>query len=87
MYKKRKKIGQKRNAMSYELIDTIHIKGLQQHDQYDKLNPVQISMKSNIITAELTRYKNYKYQFLVDSLLFSLGITNDTDTILLHEMD
>ena len=41
---KKKKIGQKRNAMSYELIDTIHIKGLQQYHQYDKLNPVQISI-------------------------------------------
>ena len=39
MYKKnqknKKKTGQKRNALSYELIDTIHIKELKQYDQYD----------------------------------------------------
>ena len=67
--------------MSYELIDTIHIKELKQYDQYDKLNPVQISIKSNIIIVELTRYRNYKYWFLADSFLFSSAITNDTDII------
>ena len=40
---------QKRNAMSYELIDTIHIKGLQ---QYDKLNAVQTAIKSNTIITD-----------------------------------
>ena len=77
----KKKTGQKRNALSYELIDTIHIKELKQYDQYDKLNPVQISIKSNIIIVELTRYRNYKYWFLADSFLFSSAITNDTDII------
>ena len=40
-----KRIGQKRNTMPYELIDTIHIKGLQQLDHYDKLNPAEITTK------------------------------------------
>ena len=60
---------------------TIHIKGLEQYDQYDKLNRVQISVKSNTIITEQTRYKNYKYRLLVYGLLFSSAITNNTDTI------
>ena len=67
--------------MSYELIDTIHIKGLQQLDQYDQLNPVQITIKSNKIIADLAREKNLKYRFMVDSLLFSSAITNDNKVI------
>ena len=67
--------------MSCELIDTIYVKGLQQYDQCDKLNPVQILIKSNTVIADLTRYKNHKYSFLVDRLLFSSAITNDTNTI------
>ena len=67
--------------MSYELIDTIHIKGLQQLDQYNQLNPVQITIKSNKITADLARYKNLKYRFMVDGLLFSSAITNDNKVI------
>ena len=67
--------------MSYELIDTIHIKGLQQLDQYDQLNPVQITIESNKIIADLARYKNLKYRFMVDGLLFSSAITNDNKII------
>ena len=67
--------------MSYELIDTIHIKGLQQLDQYDQLNPVQITIESNKIIADLARYKNLKYCFMVDGLLFSSAITNDNKVI------
>ena len=67
--------------MSYELIDTIHIKCLQQLDQYDQLNPVQITIKSNKIIADLAREKNLKYRFMVDSLLFSSAITNDNKVI------
>ena len=67
--------------MSYELIDTIHIKGLQQLDQYDQLNPVQITIESNKIIADLARYKNLKYRFMVDGLLFSSAITNDNKVI------
>ena len=67
--------------MFYELIDTIHIKGLQQLDQYDQLNPVQITIKSNKIIADLARYKNLKYRFMVDGLVFSSAITNDNKVI------
>ena len=67
--------------MSYELIDTIHIKGLQQLDQYNQLNPVQITIKLNKIIADLARYKNLKYRFMVDGLLFSSAITNDNKVI------
>ena len=37
----------KKQKMSDQMIDTISIKGLQTLDQYDTLNPVKISVKSN----------------------------------------
>ena len=51
--------------------------------QYGTLNPVQISVKSNTILASLSRYKNCKYCFLVDNLLFSTSCTNDTNVIII----
>ena len=37
-----KRIGPKRTEMSYQLIDTFHIKALQNLEEYDKLNPINI---------------------------------------------
>lgn len=73
-------MGQKRQ-MSYQLINKIYVKALQKFDTYDKLNRIQISIKSNKITAALNRYKIYKYFFLVDSILFSSAVTNDTNVV------
>ena len=69
-------IGQKRNTMSYELID-IHINT----KIYLELNPVQITIKMDKIISELARYKNLKYHFMVDGLSLSLATTNDTNNI------
>ena len=73
-------MGQKRQ-MSYQLINKIYVKALQKFDTYDKLNRIQISIKSNKITAALNCYKIYKYFFLVDSILFSSAVTNDTNVV------
>ena len=67
--------------MSYELIDAIYIKGLQKYGQYDKLNSVQIPIKSSKMISDLERYKHYKYRFLVDRLLFSSANTNYTNAM------
>ena len=48
MHKKTQTIDEKRK-MSYEIIDTIQITGLQNFDNYQKLNPVEISVDSNKI--------------------------------------
>ena len=56
---------------------------MQQFDTYDTLNPIQISVKSNAIIADLNRYKHHKCQFWVDNLLFSSATTNNTNVILI----
>ena len=67
---KNKQIGQKRN-MSKEIIESILINWLQSYNKYETLNPIEISIKSNTVVADLNRYKNYKYRFLIT--VFSLA--------------
>ena len=68
---KNKQIGQKRNT---EIIDSILINWLQSYDKYETLNPVEISVKSNTVVADLNSYKNYKYRFLMNSLFLAQAL-------------
>lgn len=77
---KNKQIGQKKN-MPKEIIDSILINGLQSYNKFETLNPVEISIKSNTIVADLNRYKCYMYYFLMNSFLFSASATNNTNVI------
>ena len=77
---KNKQIDQKRN-MPKEIIDSILINGLQSYNKFETLNPVEISIKSNTIVADLNRYKCYMYYFLMNSFLFSASATNNTNVI------
>ena len=45
------------------------------------MNPVQITFDSNEIVEDLSKYKRFKYRFLIESLLFSSNLQNDTDVI------
>ena len=67
--------------MPKEIIDSIFITGLQLYDKYKKLNLVEISIKLNTIVVDVDRHKNYKYSFLMSSLLFGTSITNSTNVI------
>ena len=67
--------------MSYKIIDQIKIGGLQNFDRYDKLNPVDISIKDSKVNTFLSRYRRYKYQFVIDNLLFSSALTNSLNVI------
>ena len=67
--------------MSYDIIDTIQIMGLQNFDNYQKLNPIEISVGTNKIIDYLSSYKKYKYRFFIENLLFSSNITNETKLI------
>ena len=42
--------------MSDEIIDSILINELQTFDKYEKINPVEIYIKSNNIIADLIQY-------------------------------
>ena len=67
--------------MSYEIIDQIKIGRLQNFDRYDKLNPVDISIKDCEVNTFLSRYRWYKYLFAIDNLLFSSPLINNTNVI------
>ena len=77
---KHKRIGEKR-AMAGEIVDTVNILRIQNTD-YSFLNPIYISINSDIVIQKLTKYKNYRYRFVLQSILFSSNIENETDVIL-----
>ena len=79
--KKQNRIGEKR-GIGPEIIDTVYILGIQ-NTEFSFLNPAHISINSNVVIQQLTKYKNHRYRFLLQSLLFSSNIENDTDVILL----
>ena len=72
-----KTIGEKK-AMSH---DTAHILGLQNFDNYGRLNPVEITIDSNKIIETLSNCKKYKFRIIIESLLFSTNLQNNTDVI------
>ena len=67
--------------MSHEIVDTVRILGLQNFDDYGCLNPVEITIDSNKIIETLSNYKKYKFRFIIESLLFSTNLQNNTDVI------
>ena len=77
--KKNKTIGKKR-PMILDIINTIQILGIQDKN-YNFLNPVNISITSDNITQKLTKYKKYRFKFILESLLFSSNFENGTDVI------
>ena len=77
--KKHKTVGQKR-PMTLEVIDTIRVLGVQDHN-VNFINPLTISISSDTIIQELSKYKKYRYRFVLESLLFSSNFENNTDVI------
>ena len=73
--------------MPYKIIDIIIVRGLQQLNIYNKLNPVEIKIGRNKIDSDLAKYQKFKCRFLVDGLLFSSTIVNDTSRIFITTND
>ena len=67
--------------MSHEIVDTVHIYGLQNFDNYGRLNQVEITIDSNKIIEKLSSYKKYKFKFLIEKVLFTTNLQNNTDVI------
>lgn len=65
--------------MLHEVIDTSHIAGLRNFQNYQKLNPVETLIESKKIIESLLKYKKYKYRLVIESLLFSSRIQDDTE--------
>ena len=78
---KNKRTGKKK-AMNLEIVDAICILGIQDND-VNFLNPTTISISLDTVIQKLTKYKKYRHRFLLESLLFSLNVENDTDVILI----
>ena len=68
--------------MSYVLTDEVKISGLQSFDKYDKLNPVEVSVRHSQVKKFLSKYrKNCKYQFIMNNLLLSTTLRKETNII------
>ena len=57
------------------------IVGLQTFDRYEKLNPVEISIKDSEINTFLYRFMRYKYCLRINNLLFSSSLAKETNVI------
>ena len=75
--KRKKTIGQKR-PFNREITETIKIFGIQ-NSEYNFLNPVYILIISDHIKQKLTNFRKYRYRFVLESILFSSNIENETD--------
>ena len=81
--RKNKYIGREMNY-KVKIIDSIHIKGLQNFErQANILNTVNVDIKNDEPWSFAAWYRNngYSYRFIIESLLFSVGITNGFKTI------
>ena len=68
--------------MQRKIIDELKIEGLQNFNQYLKINPIAIQIVESEIQNKLLFYsKNYKYRFIANSLLFSSSIQKDASVI------
>ena len=60
-------VGQKR-PINEQIIDSIEIFGIQNND-YNFLNPIYISITSDILIQKLTKYRKYRYRFVLQSFI------------------
>ena len=79
--RRNKTIG-KKGAMSQRIVDTVHIFGLQNFGNSGRLYPVEVAIDSNKIIKTLSSYEKYKFRFIIESLLFTTNLQNNTDRIL-----
>ena len=67
---------------NFKIIDEIKIEGFQKFEQYKKINRVNIEINDTEIQTKLRFYsKWYKFRFILNSLLFSSNITEETSAI------
>ena len=71
--------------MSYEIVDEIKVVGLENYNLYEKLNPIKINIHDSEMQGKISRYgtQRYKYRFIIDSLLISSSVVQDTNVIFL----
>ena len=67
--------------MSLEIVDTVHILGMQDFNDYGRLILVEVMIDANKIIETLSSYKKYKFRFIIKSLLLSTNLQNNTEVI------
>ena len=80
LHSSQEKAGEKR-TISQEVIETIHVLGLQNFVNYEQINPIEVSIDSNYIIERLAKCKKFKYRFLIENLLFNTNLEKDIDVI------
>ena len=71
-----------------QIKDEFKIEGLQNFEQYSKINPISVRIIDPDLQTKLLFYsKKYKYRFIANSLLFSSSIKEDTKTIFITTND
>ena len=71
-----------RRQKRMKFVDEFKIEGFQNFQQYLKINPINIQIINLQIQNKFLFYaNNYKYRFIVNSLLFSSSIQKDTNAI------
>ena len=64
--------------MSHEIIKTVHVLGLQNFINYERMDSAEITLDSNEIVENLSKYKRFKYSLLIESLSFSSNLQTNT---------
>ena len=59
VHKKNKKAGEKR-TVSQEIRETIRVLGLQNYVNYERMNPIEITLDSNDIAEKLSNHRKLK---------------------------
>ena len=64
-----------------EVIDSVIIRGQQDFEKHDKLNPIEIKVYDGKIINFLKKHKKATFRFIPVDLLFSRGVKTNTEQI------
>ena len=67
--------------MQHQIVDTVHILGLQNFDDYSRLNLLEVTIDSNSVIERLSNCEKYKFRFTIVSLKLSRSVQNDSEAI------
>ena len=65
----------------FHVIDEILISGLQNFEQYQKVNPIDIEINVSQIISSLSKYGNSRYRLKLTSLLLRTSFDQTTNVI------
>ena len=66
-----------------DVIDSVIIRGQQDSEKYNQLNPIEVKTDDGTVINILKKYKRATYRFVPVGLLFTSSVKNDTRHIFL----